>query len=576
MSKGLLVCYRRAPGIINMGALADILSDKLIPDNIVPNTPKVSTSNKLALAVLNPTDAIPSFQTSACVGVMIGSPRDWWRPLAPAPDGCFAIFRSDDAYVELVTDPTASRTIWFMHTDDIFVAATTQRAIVLFLQSYSPNPAAHSWMLSDGSLGPGQAWDSRLRSVPANGRLLLDRTSWQLIESKTPVAIAPEELSTAEHRENLTQAIRNVFDGIHLDLSRWPLTLSGGYDSRCILEMLKQRQHLSCVTWGKSSSLDNPDTDAWIARELADRYDVPHRYFSTDLRADSVSEVLDRFLIAGEGRSDHLSAYLDGFAAWKNLFDTGAVGVIRGDINFVPAVQSIAEIQAVTGANLLTDHDRLKHFSKYWPEQARPVAMERRPDETVAMWRDRLGYEYHAATVWAALNELKCAYVDVLNPFLTADFIAAACRLPDPLRDGKRLFMKIVRELCADVPYATRPAIESLPSALTHPVVASHLAEELNSGWALDVLPGEVVERCIGAMVVDKDGCAPSKPRLGFYRSAKALIPKQLRQRVYKKLRPTALHPNVVAFRAYIISRMHRMLKEDALALQVELRQVGT
>lgn len=560
----------------NFGALAKVLSDRLIPEHIVPNPPTVATTNKLALAVLNPTAAVQSFQSSACLGAMIGSPGEWWRPLAPVPDGCFAIFRSDDYYVELVTDTTASRTIWYAQTDDVFVASTTQRAIVLFLQSYCPNPAAHAWMLSDGSLGPGHAWDSRLRSMPGSSRLLLDRNSWQLIESKSPIAIVPEVRPTKEHQDNLTLAMRNVFAGIEVELGRWPITLSGGYDSRCILEMLKDRTQISCITWGQSASLENPDTDAWVARELAARYNVPHRYFSTDLRTDRASEVLDRFLISGEGRSDHLSAYLDGFAAWKSLFETGAAGVIRGDINFVPEVHSIGEIQAVTGANLLTDYDSLKHFAGYWPEQERPAAMERRPDETVAMWRDRLGYEYHAATVWAALNELKCTYVDVLNPFLSAEFIAAACRLPDPLRDGKRLFMKIVSDLCIDVPFATRPAIESLSSALMHAAVVEQLAHELSSEAALDVLPAEVVHRCVGGLVQHQTGSGSRMPRSGLYRRAKSMIPQQLRQRVYKKLRPKSLHPNVIAFRAYIISRMHRMLNEDAQALQPEFRQVGT
>jgi hypothetical protein len=568
MSKGLLLCYRHALGRSNFEAMGRLLSERLIPDNIQPNPPTVVTSKQLVMTVLNPLDTVKTHRTSACLGHFLGVASEWWRPLAPAPDGCFALFRSDDRHVELLTDATASRTIWYAQTDDVFVASTTQRAIILFLQSYSPNPAAHAWMLSDGTLGPGQAWDSRLKCVPANGRVILDRSTWRAREISNPHSISPERLSAKHHEENLRQAIRDVFGHLNLDFHRWALTLSGGYDSRCILEMLKHHKALQCVTCGLAASMENPESDAWVARELARHYGFRHAYVHTDLRADSIAEMFNRYLIAGEGRTDHVCAYLDCFDAWKSLFESGAVGVIRGDINFVPAVHSIAEIHTVTGANLLTDHTRLQHLQYFWPDQARPESMDRRPDETISAWRDRLGYEYHAPTVWGALNELKCGYVDVFNPFLTAGFIAAACRLPNTLRDGKRLFMKIVRESCADIPYATRPAIESLSSALSHPAVVSHMREELDRGDALDILPSEVVWECLGELVVQHTGSTATKSRPRVVNRAKTLIPKHIRERVHKALRPSTLHPNVIVFRLYIIARMHRMLKEDAQALR--------
>ena len=68
-----------------------------------------------------------------------------------------------------------------------------------------------------------------------------------------------------------------------------------------------------------------------MARRLAEYYGVDHSFLATDPGDEPPRVLIDRFLVAGEGRTDQIAGYLDGLAIWKTLFDEGVTGVIRGD-----------------------------------------------------------------------------------------------------------------------------------------------------------------------------------------------------------------------------------------------------
>ncbi len=162
--------------------------------------------------------------------------------MAGIPDGSYALFRSDENKVELITDIVGSRTIWYVQTEDAFIASTSQRAIVFFLQDFQPNEEAFSWMLSSGTLGPGLSWDKRIHSLEGNARLILDRSSWETEIKKEKVIYEPVDLPDEEHEIRLKKAMEETFDNLSIDFSKWILPLSGGFDSRAILLMLKNRQ----------------------------------------------------------------------------------------------------------------------------------------------------------------------------------------------------------------------------------------------------------------------------------------------------------------------------------------------
>src|SRR5690606_7571464 len=104
-------------------------------------------------------------------------------------------------------DASASRTIWYAMTSDLFVASTSQRAVVSVLGDFRPNLDAAAWLLSSGSLGPGRGWDSRIERVPPGGRVLLCRPSWRLEIRETRISMVSAETRDPRHRSRELEAL---------------------------------------------------------------------------------------------------------------------------------------------------------------------------------------------------------------------------------------------------------------------------------------------------------------------------------------------------------------------------------
>jgi asparagine synthetase B (glutamine-hydrolysing) len=206
-------------------------------------------------------------------------------------------------------------------------------------------------------------------------------------------------------------------------------------------------ESLRTFTWGTEAALDNPDTDAVRARELADACGVPHRYYTLPEAPEEIEEVFDRFVTAGEGRIDHISGYLDGFSVFENLSDSGVDGLIRGDEGFgwLP-VGSAAAVRDVIGAERINDHETLPTLSiPGVDDQGFPARLARRDNESLATWRDRLYHTYRIPVVLGALTGLKTPYVEVVNPFLARRLLETVRGLPDEHRTDKRMYAAYVK-----------------------------------------------------------------------------------------------------------------------------------
>ena len=184
MSKIILICFKDCVQNPYSNVDVEILSKRLTPDNISPRPLLIIDKNGIFICIFNPSKSLPIKNTSVCMGNLIDPKDNWWEPMGKVPDGSYALFRSDENTVELVSDIVASRTIWYIQTENIFIASTSQRAIVFFLQDFNLNKAVISWILSSGTLGPGLSWDNRIQCLRGNTSLFLDRSSWKLTTKK--------------------------------------------------------------------------------------------------------------------------------------------------------------------------------------------------------------------------------------------------------------------------------------------------------------------------------------------------------------------------------------------------------
>ncbi|MCK7516002.1 MAG: hypothetical protein MZV70_76560 [Desulfobacterales bacterium] len=110
------------------------------------------------------------------------------------------------------------------------------------------------------------------------------------------------------------------FSNLTLDFNQWHLPHFIGvvFDSESeFLLLLQNIKYLKCFTWGLKSALKDEYSDAVIAKKICAELNLEHKYFEIDLTDESIEKVLNRFIIASEGRIDHISGYTDGLNLWK-------------------------------------------------------------------------------------------------------------------------------------------------------------------------------------------------------------------------------------------------------------------
>ena len=96
----------------------------LSPDGLTPNPPNVHEEGGLSRVVTNPVPGVRTVSHGVCLGTLFED-VSWATVGAAAPDGTYAIVRHDDEAVEVLTDTFGSRTVWYVHTDELFLASTS-------------------------------------------------------------------------------------------------------------------------------------------------------------------------------------------------------------------------------------------------------------------------------------------------------------------------------------------------------------------------------------------------------------------------------------------------------------------
>ncbi|HPJ44184.1 MAG TPA: hypothetical protein PLY21_17780, partial [Spirochaetota bacterium] len=477
-------------------------------------------------------------------------------------------FRDSERYCEIITDPVATRTIWYYHDENLFIASTSQRAIILYLGRFEFDDRVIPWMLSTGSLGPTLSWDKRIRRVPPDTSVILDKKNWLLRVNQKPIEFVESKTSDADHEKHMREVLETTFRSLKFDFNDWILPLSGGYDSRGILCLLKSKndaKEIRTITWGLKTSLENKTNDAYVATQLAKKLNVPHRYFCNDIAKEPAELIINRFLINGEGRVDHVGGYMDGFQIWKHLFESNIQGIIRGDEGFGwTEVLSPLDVRKCVGFTICTDYSNLKDFlSQGSHSQDIPPLLERKDGETFSAWRDRLYHTDRISTILAALSDLKLSYVEIVNPLLTRKIVYEVRRLPDHLRTLKALYKKIVKSISPDMPYATVGANADNSEVMRLRQVVDLLRSEISSDAALNLFSAEFIKDTLKNLKVVDEGNLKNESSTSLKSFVKQLLPSRFKNIIKTRVFSTPeLDYNIVAFRMYIIMRMRKLLAD--------------
>ncbi len=126
------------------------ICNELLPDNISTMlNHRICVNDRTAYGVMSSNSSLRESESSLLLGCLYESGDiDWDIPKEGFPDGSYAIFRNSDDYIELVSDAAGSRTIWYYLDDNLFIASTSQRAIILFLGDFVFDERVIPWMLS--------------------------------------------------------------------------------------------------------------------------------------------------------------------------------------------------------------------------------------------------------------------------------------------------------------------------------------------------------------------------------------------------------------------------------------------
>jgi asparagine synthetase B (glutamine-hydrolysing) len=583
MSKALYVIWRTLPE--NFKARADrteqrfkLLNNRLVPDVISPRPPHIVRDGLLQAAVFNPSHGEQVKDSCICLGNVLDTPegKPSWEQMSTVPDGTYAIFRFNGTSAELLADAVANRTIWYVQTDTCFLASTSQRAIVSFLESFEPNPQAITWMLSSGLLAPGSSWDRRIQAVPPGGLLRLDIQNWTTSLRQDSVQSLPEPgkpMKREEHILRLQRAIEDTLAQVQLPTGRWVLPLSGGYDSRALLILLGQREGLSCVTWGTADAPNDPQSDAAVAKRLAEHYKLDFRYFALEPGEEPMETIIERYLAAGEGRGDHIRGYLDGFRTWKTLFEEGVDGIIRGDEDFGGhnTRASEYEVRRSFGMMRLSDYENIPAaVVNAFPPQLIPAHLEYKPEQyqdkkqSFLNWYKRLIIDYSTPGEAAMFNDIYTGFVEVMNPFLSRKVLEVSLSLPIQLRDYRLAFKTIVEKMSPPIPFATHHAVMNNEEFVQSPGLIALIQDELSSSSAREVLPLELLEFLRGQVKAQPE----KKPLRSLKREIYFMIYQMLGMEVsnfVKRYRGKArMDVNWLAFDAYLICRIQAMYRADA------------
>jgi hypothetical protein len=493
----------------------------------------------------------------------------------PAPDGTFALFRSEEGYIEALSDYVASRTIWYYASKDWIGISTSQRMLVMALARFEPNADSARWMLTSGTLGHGNSWDKRLKPLPPGARLVHDRRSWTTkIHEAPPLRCKPTGMSALTEQRELGEAVAESVTSLKPSHERLTLALSGGMDSRSLLYHLQGRSDVDAVTWGTQRALRYPDSDASIRAKLAASGRLQHSYAEIDPAAD-FEKTVRRFLFAGEGRVDHLSGYLDGLQLWSRLASERR-GLIRGYDAFGHKPPVIDEFQSRRASSVVVCED-LRNGSSLGEfgvtQEDIPETLSRASDETLDEWRDRLWLEYRTPVVTAALEEIKCAYVEVVNPLLFRRVVTTIQSLSAEAREQKRLFAQIVRDMYPGVPFARRDSTLHIDKVVHLPDARDFVQRTLRAHETASSLFEPSFLRGICAQP------RSSGPRQLLQRQAKiflrAAMPPSLYDWIRGRVRIDMLSPVRLAFRVALASETEQIFKADADASRQALALAG-
>ena len=547
----------------------DALAGRVLPSPLRhQHSTKVSSKRGYLLSVLGRPEHVSRRGFSVMAGLLASADTDrWWQIGSDAPDGSFCMVRSGDTEMEVLSDFSGSRTIWYVHLPCGGVGVSTAfEMLVGLLGDFQRDDRSLGWFLSSGTCGPRRSWDRRIKPLGPNARLYARRDGDAIVTREETLPEPIPVLGSVDQAQ-LSAALDDAFAGLDFGDKHWIVALSGGYDSRAILHGLRDVKNLVCVTWTDGGDHIYPGSDADIARQLA-RVDGREHVILNIQRptsAASLDEAARRFVRYSDGRIDNLLAYVDGMKIWDELTQWDGAGLLRGDELFgstlaVNEKQILQNMRLVSFREYAKDDVQQSLVSRFGHET--PGGLQRRPGESTSAWRLRLRADFELPTIYAALNGVRNRFVDNVCPLLMRRLVTVSRSISPEGSDNKSLYKKVVRRMYEDVPFATHRSIVSKPGFLAMAESRELLVDYLQSEHARSLLGHTTAHHASRRLNATKT--ASNNDKLVTGSPISAMLPAWVRQLKQRVAPPPKINLGTLSLRSYLSAVVEQEFTETA------------
>lgn len=463
--------------------------------------------------------------------------------------------------IKITSDSIGDRIIWYYKDDNWFFVSNSQFYILRLVGNYQVNEEVWPWMLANGNLNDGDSWDKRIRAIPSGGSVIFSIKKREVKKRqdrwKFEYDISNREVALKHLKEKLFEVAAQY----ELPEESTLLTLSGGLDSRAALFLLrKNHPKLHTATWGTKKSFFQKGTDSYIARKISIVWKSCHQEFLFQF-SNNFDLVLEKFLLLGEGRNDHLNSYMDGLKMWQEIDKMNYTYVIRGDevFGWLPVKTELdARLSVAMGA--LSDFSNIPAAVSYdYPINRISESLLKDDSEPVEDYRDRLYQTFRLPFVIGALQDIPLTYVETVNPFLHPEIITLMRKLPPSLRTSKNLYGEWVNTLLPQIPYAYKQSIPRPDELLFQPQNKDFFLSFIND-YSTSRLLGKALITFLRENYTRNEAGYNSTGKLIY--NIKKILPVSLKKFIRNKVTGYNLPANTLALRALIIFRMQGLIKE--------------
>lgn len=548
---------------------------KIQPSNIVPNKEIVIENDSSFSAVINPTRAVVVDNCNILIGLCY-SENPCWQKFGEMPDGNYIIKREDDKSAEFVTDHLATKSLWYYFDDQIFLVSSSQRMIIYLLGDFCMNYQAVQWMLSSGTLGYKNSWDSRVQNVPYATILALNKNQWTLDLKSEPICFRSNKLSLTKNIKSYDQITDEIFSKIQLNDLNSVLALTGGYDSRTnLLFLMKHFPGIELTTFGIKLTENIRNSDLYIAKTLANNYSLKWTMFDTQPKEYDVEDFFNSFVKVGEARIDMLEREIDNFAWKSDVFNKKFDLLINGMEGFssqYPYSNQKLNLR-LTKLNQLKDYENLSPYFLSLGEQSLHEDLFKCENESWPQYYHRIFQSFFIPYADAALNEILNAYVDSVNPLLSKSIINYGRQLPDKQRIKKLISKEIVhRKDDSRIPFSDRSSVQphySIIKLEKHSEYFNRYLLEYNNGFFPESTILDVINKTKNYLepdelywkVTHRDSVRSLKIRMR--KSFPALVHVYTLQK--KRRKKLLMDYHILKFRMFLILKMNNIIRNDLL-----------